>query len=75
MAFVGLTIYQSYFQYAKTGGAGEKPERIAGARVFVVPNPSGLNQSFPGFAQKLVWFVKLREFVAQKESSAAAPAL
>ena len=63
VALVGLTIYQSYFQHAKTGGAGAKPELIHGARVFVVPNPSGLNQSFPGFAQKLVWFVKLREFV------------
>jgi TDG/mug DNA glycosylase family protein len=63
VAFVGLTIYQNYFQHAKTGGAGLKPERIHGASVFVVPNPSGLNQSFPGFAHKLVWFVKLREFV------------
>src|ERR1700712_5858042 len=45
VAFVGLTIYQSYFHHAKTGGAGEKPELISGARVFVVPNPSGLNQS------------------------------
>jgi len=36
---------------------------IAGARVFVVPNPSGLNASFPGFSQKLVWFVALSRFV------------
>lgn len=62
VAFVGLTIYQDYFQHKKTGGAGEKPERIHGARVFVVPNPSGLNQSFPGFEDKLIWFRKLREF-------------
>jgi TDG/mug DNA glycosylase family protein len=62
VAFVGLTIYQSFFNHKKTGGAGEKPEKIAGAHVFVVPNPSGLNQSFPGFADKLVWFEKLRQF-------------
>jgi hypothetical protein len=31
--------------------------------VFVVPNPSGLNASYPGFAHKLVWFRKLRRFV------------
>ena len=62
VAFVGLTIYQSFFTHPKTGGAGEKPETIAGARVFVVPNPSGLNQSFPGFHDKLVWFEKLRYF-------------
>jgi TDG/mug DNA glycosylase family protein len=67
VAFVGLTNYQNYFGHKKTGGAGEKPERIHGARVFVVPNPSGLNQSFPGFSDKLVWFVKLREFVQEVE--------
>lgn len=62
VAFVGLSIYQSYFELKQSGGAGEKPERIHGARVFVVPNPSGLNASFPGFADKLAWFERLREF-------------
>lgn len=62
VAFVGLSIYQSYFDLKHSGGAGDKPERIHRARVFVVPNPSGLNASFPGFADKLVWFVRLREF-------------
>jgi TDG/mug DNA glycosylase family protein len=59
VAFVGLTVYQAFFARARSGGAGEKPETIAGARVFVLPNPSGLNASFPGFAQKLVWFERL----------------
>ena len=63
VAFVGLSLYQMYFQLPKSGGPGAKPERISGARVFVVPNPSGLNASFPGFQQKLVWFQALREFV------------
>jgi TDG/mug DNA glycosylase family protein len=63
VAFVGLSLYQMYFQLPKSGGAGAKPERISGARVFVVPNPSGLNASFPGFQQKLVWFQALREFL------------
>lgn len=62
VAFVGLSIYQSFFGLAQSGGAGAKPQTIAGARVFVVPNPSGLNQSFPGFADKLIWFVRLRQF-------------
>ena len=53
-----------YFARAASGGAGAKPETIAGARVFVVPNPSGLNASFPGFEHKLVWFRKLRRFVS-----------
>ena len=28
--------------------------------MFVVPNPSGLNASYPGFAHKLVWFEAAR---------------
>jgi TDG/mug DNA glycosylase family protein len=63
VAFVGLSLYQTYFQLSASGGAGAKLERIDGARVFVVPNPSGLNASFPGFAQKLIWFQALKEFV------------
>ena len=63
VAFVGLSLYQTYFNLPRSGGPGAKPETIAGARVFVVPNPSGLNASFPGFASKLVWFRALRRFV------------
>jgi TDG/mug DNA glycosylase family protein len=63
VAFVGLSVYQAYFSLSASGGAGAKPETIAGARVFVVPNPSGLNASFPGFGHKLVWFQALRDFV------------
>ena len=46
-----------------SAGAGAKTERICGAKVFVLPNPSGLNASFPGFKHKLVWFERLREFI------------
>jgi TDG/mug DNA glycosylase family protein len=63
VAFVGLSLYQMYFQLPRSGGAGAKPERIAGAAVFVVPNPSGLNASFPGFKHKLIWFQALRAFL------------
>ena len=56
VALVGLSIYQELFGHARSGGPGLKPERLSGARVFVLPNPSGLNASFPGFAQKLRWF-------------------
>jgi TDG/mug DNA glycosylase family protein len=65
VAFVGVSLYQTSFRLQKSGGPGEKPERIGDSRVFVVPNPSGLNASFPGFADKLVWFTALREFVEQ----------
>jgi len=62
VAFVGVSLYQMFFA-RPAGGPGAKPDMIAGARVFVVPNPSGLNASYPGFAHKLVWFKKLRTFL------------
>ncbi len=61
-AFVGVTIYRSFFGVTGGEGAGLKDERVGGARVFVLPNPSGLNASFPGFQDKLIWFERLREF-------------
>ncbi len=64
VAFVGLTVYQAYFGLKTSGGAGAKSETIGESRVFVVPNPSGLNASFPGFRHKLVWFETLRVFAA-----------
>jgi TDG/mug DNA glycosylase family protein len=70
VAFVGLSLYQTYFGLPRSGGAGAKPQTIAGARVFVVPNPSGLNASFPGFVNKLVWFRALRRFVDREANQA-----
>jgi double-stranded uracil-DNA glycosylase len=49
--------------HVASAGAGAKPELICGAKVFVLPNPSGLNASFPGFKHKVVWFERLREFI------------
>ena len=62
VAFVGISIYRHFFKVAAGDGAGAKPEKIGDTRVFALPNPSGLNASFPGFKDKLVWFKKLREF-------------
>jgi double-stranded uracil-DNA glycosylase len=63
VAFVGVSLYPLFFgRRGAGGGPGPKPERISGAPVFVVPNPSGLNASYPGFADKLVWFRNLRAF-------------
>ena len=70
VAFVGLSIYRDFFGKAASPGAGSKKEVIAGARVFVLPNPSGLNASFPGFKHKLIWFEKLHEFLEAQEASA-----
>jgi TDG/mug DNA glycosylase family protein len=69
VAFVGVSLYQTYFEMKKSGGPGPKTHTIAGARVFVVPNPSGLNASFPGFADKLIWYRKLAEFVDKSGGS------
>jgi TDG/mug DNA glycosylase family protein len=67
VAFVGLSIYRDFFGKTASPGAGAKVEVISGARVFVLPNPSGLNASFPGFKHKLIWFEKLREFIETQE--------
>ena len=62
VAFVGVSIYRRFFGVVQGEGAGAKREEIHGARVFVLPNPSGLNASYPGFKDKLIWFERLREF-------------
>ena len=62
VAFVGVTVYRAFFGPRVTLGAGAKPERIGDARVFVLPNPSGLNAAYPGFRDKLVWFRRLKRF-------------
>jgi TDG/mug DNA glycosylase family protein len=68
VAFVGVTVYRAFFGTRAGGGAGAKPERIGAARVFVVPNPSGLNAAYPGFADKLVWFRRLRRFAEEADA-------
>lgn len=73
VALVGVTLYPIVFARESRKdpmpvlppGPGAKPQLLEGARVFVVPNPSGLNASFPTFEAKLPWFVALREYVEQ----------
>jgi len=65
VAFVGVTVYRAFFGPGVTQGAGPKPERIGNARVFVVPNPSGLNAAYPGFKDKLVWFRGLQRYATR----------
>jgi TDG/mug DNA glycosylase family protein len=64
VVFVGLSAYQQFFGKRSSGGAGLKAERIGGARVFVLPNPSGRNANYPGFEDKLLWFRRLAELLA-----------
>ena len=70
VAFVGVTVYHAFFGRGVAPGAGPKPERIGSARVFVVPNPSGLNAAYPGFEDKLVWFRRLKRFAGQPRARA-----
>ena len=62
IAFVGVTLFRSVFR-RKPGehvSLGAQPERFEGARVFVVPNPSGRNANF-SYAEMLAAFDALRE--------------
>jgi double-stranded uracil-DNA glycosylase len=70
IGLVGVTVYTAVFGARAGGRPGPKPERLGGAAVFVVPNPSGLNASYPGFAHKLVWYRQLAAFVAAAEGAA-----
>lgn len=58
LALLGLTLLPYVLPEAEPG-PGAKAETFAGARVFVVPNPSGRNRSYPGFAGKLPWYQAL----------------
>ena len=62
VAFVGRTAYRHFFGASASTGPGVKLERIAGAAVFVVPNPSGRNAAYPGFDDKLLWYRRLRRW-------------
>lgn len=63
IALVGVSIYRQLFPAGTSKGPGLKAETIDGARIFVLPNPSGRNAAFPGFDDKLVWFRRLREML------------
>ena len=68
VALVGITLYPLVLGVKGKPahpGPGAKPEKLADARVFVVPNPSGLNASFPTFADKLPWFKKLAAYASK----------
>jgi TDG/mug DNA glycosylase family protein len=63
VALVGVTLARLVVPDGAEVGPGPRRATIASSRVFVLPNPSGRNAAYPGFASKLGWFVRLREFV------------
>jgi TDG/mug DNA glycosylase family protein len=62
VAFVGLTAYRIFARIpaSKRIECREQTERLHGARVFVLPNPSGRNAHYQ-YAQMLKLFRRLRE--------------
>jgi TDG/mug DNA glycosylase family protein len=85
VALVGVTLYPLVFAKRRgkhtkgtprkelAPGPGLKQERYADARVFVLPNPSGLNISFPTFAAKLPWYQQLRELELETSGPSLEP--
>ena len=73
VAFVGVTLFRSIF-----GVPAGKPitlglqrrDRFEGARVFVLPNPSGRNANF-SYAEMLQAFVRLKAVVVRLKADAA----
>jgi TDG/mug DNA glycosylase family protein len=56
LALLGLTLFPFVLPDEDEPGPGLKRAPFAGARVFVLPNPSGRNRTYPGFESKLRWY-------------------
>ena len=64
VALLGLTLFPVIFPGVKEPGPGLKEITFGGSAVFVLPNPSGRNRAYPGFAPKLKWYRALAEVLA-----------
>lgn len=67
VALVGVSLYPLVVPGGREPGPGAKRARLAGARLYVLPNPSGLNAAYPGFRDKLVWFRGLARLAGRGE--------
>jgi TDG/mug DNA glycosylase family protein len=61
VAFIGVTLFRSVFgrRVGERVAVGLQPELFEGARVFVLPNPSGRNANF-SYGEMLDAFAQLR---------------
>ena len=77
VALVGVTVYRAIVPLLNDQGKrvsrispdavlGLRPEVVHGARLFVVPNPSGRNANF-SYAEMLAAFRSLRRFAGPRE--------
>ena len=64
VAFVGVSLYRSVFDRRGPVALGLQSELFEGARVFVVPNPSGRNANFT-YAEMLAAFKQLAVLTKQ----------
>lgn len=64
VVLIGVTVFRSLFERPTRLPVrlGLQPERLEGARVFVLPNPSGRNANF-SYAEMLASFRKLRRLL------------
>jgi TDG/mug DNA glycosylase family protein len=67
VAFVGVTLFRSVFgrRAGQPVALGSQPERLEGARVFVLPNPSGRNANY-SYGEMLDAFVALRRMLEER---------
>jgi TDG/mug DNA glycosylase family protein len=65
VAFVGVTLYRSVFAVRTAIVVGLQAELFEGARVFVLPNPSGRNANFSA-AEMLEAFTDLRRWLDRR---------
>jgi TDG/mug DNA glycosylase family protein len=67
VAFVGVTLFRSVFgrRAGQPVALGPQAETLEGARVFVLPNPSGRNANF-SYGEMLEAFVGLRRALEER---------
>lgn len=68
VAFVGVTVYRQVFRPPASArvACGEQPGSFEGARIFVLPNPSGRNANF-SYAEMLGAFRALARAAARSD--------
>jgi TDG/mug DNA glycosylase family protein len=66
VAFLGISAYRAAFERPRAG-LGLQPERIGSSRLYVLPNPSGLNAHY-GLPALVEQFAALRRIVRPRIS-------
>ena len=65
VAPLGLTLLPVLLPDEEAPGPGMRSGFFSGAPVFVLPNPSGRNRSYPGIAGKLPWYRALADVLRE----------